>query len=96
MYNKTVTAGSARCALASALWEWYNAGIHPPNFINGPAPGKAKTAMTIKSILIIIIMAALFAAAVVFIAQNGGWSSEKGCHGDCAKCHENCDSKEKE
>lgn len=49
--------------------------------------------MTLTSVLIIVIMAALFALAVVFIARNGGWSSEKGCHGDCAKCHESCGEK---
>ena len=46
----------------------------------------------LKSILIVVIMAVLFVLAVMFIAKNGGWSSEKGCHGDCSKCHENCDS----
>ena len=47
--------------------------------------------MTLKSILIVVILVVLFALAVVFIAKNGGWDSEKGCHGDCSKCHENCD-----
>ena len=46
----------------------------------------------LKSILIVVILAVLFVLAVMFIAKNGGWSSEKGCHGDCSKCHENCDS----
>lgn len=46
----------------------------------------------LKSILIVVILAVLFVLAVMFIAKNGGWSSEKSCHGDCSKCHENCDS----
>lgn len=49
--------------------------------------------MTLKSILIVIVLVVLFALAVVFIAKNGGWDSEKGCHGDCSKCRENCEEK---
>ena len=46
-----------------------------------------------NSAIVVVIMVALFVAAVMFISKNGGWAADKGCHGDCAKCHESCDSK---
>lgn len=64
-----------------------------PRTEQAKAPCGEGLILTLTSVLIIVIMAALFALAVVFIARNGGWSSEKGCHGDCAKCHESCGEK---
>lgn len=49
--------------------------------------------MPLKSILIIVVFALLFAAAVMFIARNGGW--QQGCNGNCKDCHEKCDTKTK-
>ena len=50
--------------------------------------------MTLKSILIILIMVVVFTAAVIWIAKNGGWDSENGCHGDCNACKSRCEEQE--
>ena len=50
--------------------------------------------MTLKSILIILSMVVVFTAAVIWIAKNGGWDSEKGCHGDCNACKSRCEEQE--
>ena len=50
--------------------------------------------MTLKSILILLVMVAAFTFAVIWIAKNGGWDSEKGCHGDCSACKSRCEEQE--
>ena len=42
--------------------------------------------------LIVLIIA--FALAVVWISKQGGWKGE-GCGGNCASCHQHCDTPEK-
>ncbi len=49
--------------------------------------------MTIQSVLVILVLVAVFAAAVVWISRNGGWQ-DGGCHGNCAECHKKCEDKE--
>lgn len=48
--------------------------------------------MTIRGIITILILVALFAAAVVFISKNGGWKGEEGCTGNCGSCAARCES----
>lgn len=48
--------------------------------------------LTLRGIITILVLAALFALAVVFISKNGGWKG--GCGGDCASCHSHCDHPE--
>lgn len=45
--------------------------------------------MTIRGIITLIVLALLFAFAVVWISKNGGWKGE-GCGGNCASCHSRC------
>ena len=40
------------------------------------------------------VLAGLFALAVVWISKQGGWKGE-GCGGNCASCHQHCDTPEK-
>ena len=40
------------------------------------------------------VLAVLFALAVVWISRQGGWKGE-GCGGNCASCHQHCDTPEK-
>lgn len=46
---------------------------------------------TLRGIITLIILVALFAFAVIWISKNGGWKGE-GCGGNCSACHERCDS----
>ena len=50
--------------------------------------------MTLSGIITLIILIVLFSFAVVWIARNGGWKNE-GCHGNCAECHERCETPHK-
>lgn len=47
--------------------------------------------LTVRGIVTVLVLAVLFALAVVWIAKNGGWQSE-GCAGNCKSCHEKCES----
>ena len=42
--------------------------------------------MTLRGIITLVILAVLFALAVVWISRQGGWKGE-GCNGNCASCH---------
>ena len=50
--------------------------------------------MTLRGIITLVILAVLFALAVVWISRQGGWKGE-GCNGNCASCHQHCDTPEK-
>lgn len=50
--------------------------------------------LTIRGIITILVLAGLFALAVVWISKQGGWKGE-GCGGNCASCHQHCDAPEK-
>ena len=41
--------------------------------------------MTLRGIITLVILAVLFALAVVWISRQGGWKGE-GCNGNCASC----------
>ena len=51
--------------------------------------------LTLRGIITILVLAGLFALAVVWISKQGGWKGE-GCGGNCASCHQHCDTPEKE
>ena len=46
--------------------------------------------MTLRGIITLVILAVLFALAVVWISRQGGWKGE-GCSGNCASCHSHCE-----
>lgn len=48
--------------------------------------------MTIRGIITILVLAVLFALAVIWISKQGGWSG--GCGGNCSSCHHSCDHPE--
>lgn len=48
-----------------------------------------------KSILIVLVLAAALVFAIKWISDNGGWKSEEGCHGDCKACHDRCEEQAK-
>jgi hypothetical protein len=50
--------------------------------------------LSLRGIITLLILIALFALAVVWISKNGGWKGE-GCGGNCASCHERCESASK-
>ena len=50
--------------------------------------------LTLRGIITILVLAGLFALAVVWISKQGGWKGE-GCGGNCASCHQHCSDKEK-
>ena len=53
--------------------------------------GKEVTKMlTLRGIITLIVLAVLFALAVVWISRQGGWKGE-GCGGNCASCHSRCE-----
>ena len=45
--------------------------------------------LTLRGIITLLVLAVLFALAVVWISKNGGW---KG--GNCASCHSRCENPE--
>lgn len=45
--------------------------------------------MSFNSILVIVVMVALFAAMIGFITKEGGWQNG-GCNGDCGSCGSRC------
>ena len=46
--------------------------------------------MTLRGIITLVILAVLFALAVVWISRQGGWKGE-GRNGNCASCHSHCE-----
>ena len=46
--------------------------------------------MILRGIITLVILAVLFALAVVWISRQGGWKGE-GCNGNCASCHSHCE-----
>ena len=46
--------------------------------------------LTLRGIITLVILAVLFALAVVWISRQGGWKGE-GCSGNCASCHSHCE-----
>ena len=50
--------------------------------------------LTLRGIITILVLAGLFALAVVWISKQGGWKGE-GCGANCASCHQHCDTPEK-
>ena len=46
--------------------------------------------LTLRGIITLVVLALLFALAVVWVSKHGGWKGE-GCGGNCASCHQNCD-----
>ena len=46
--------------------------------------------LTLRGIITLVVLAVLFALAVVWISRQGGWKGE-GCNGNCASCHSHCD-----
>ena len=47
--------------------------------------------LTLRGIITLLVLAVLFALAVVWISKNGGWKGE-GCN--CASCHSRCENPE--
>ena len=47
--------------------------------------------ITVRGIITLLVLAVLFALAVVWISRQGGWKGE-GCGGNCASCHQHCDT----
>ena len=50
--------------------------------------------LTVRGIITLVILVVLFALAVVWISKNGGWKGE-GCGGNCASCHQRCETPKK-
>lgn len=48
--------------------------------------------MSLKSVLVLLVLAAVFVALIAWIAKQGGWQGE-GCNGNCTSCQARCESK---
>ena len=46
--------------------------------------------MTLRGIITLVILAVLFALAVVWISRQGV-SKDEGCNGNCASCRSHCE-----
>ena len=46
--------------------------------------------LTLRGIITLLVLAVLFALAVVWISKNGGWKGG----GNCASCHSRCENPE--
>lgn len=46
--------------------------------------------MNLQSVLIVVVLAVFFLAAIWFISKQGGWGG--GCGGDCAHCGSKCEA----
>ena len=55
---------------------------------------EGKKTMLLPTLFTSLVLAGLFALAVVWISKQGGWKGE-GCGGNCASCHQHCDTPEK-
>ena len=49
--------------------------------------------LTLRGIITLLVLAVLFALAVVWISKNGGWKGE-GCGGNCGSCHSHCEKQD--
>ena len=49
--------------------------------------------ITARGIITLLVLAVLFALAVVWVSKQGGWKGE-GCGGNCASCHSRCENPE--
>ena len=47
--------------------------------------------LTLRGIITLVVLIALFALTVVWISRQGGWKGE-GCGGNCASCHSRCEN----
>ena len=45
--------------------------------------------LSIRGIITVLVLAALFTYAVIWISRHDGWEG-KGCGGNCSTCHERC------
>lgn len=50
--------------------------------------------LSVRGIITVLVLAALFTYAVIWISRHDGWEG-KGCGGNCASCHQRCDHPEK-
>ena len=50
--------------------------------------------ITARGIITLLVLAVLFALAVVLISLHPVWKGE-GCGGNCSSCHQHCDTPEK-
>ena len=50
--------------------------------------------ITVRGIITLLVLAVLFALAVVWISRQGG-SKNKNCGSNCSSCHQHCDTPEK-
>ena len=48
--------------------------------------------LSLRGIITLLVLAVLFALAVVWISRNGGWNVV--CGGNCSSCHSLCDHPE--
>ena len=60
---------------------------------NVPQEKRFLKMLTLRGIITLLVLAVLFALAVVWISKNGGWKGE-GCGGNCASCHSRCENPE--
>lgn len=49
--------------------------------------------ITVRGIITLLVLAVLFALAVVWVSKQGGWKGE-GCGGNCASCHSHCEKQD--
>ena len=49
--------------------------------------------LTFRGIITLLVLAAVFAGAVVWISKHDGWEG-KGCGGNCSACHSRCNNPE--
>ena len=49
--------------------------------------------LTLRGIITLLVLAVLFALAVVWISENAV-SKRKSCGGNCASCHSRCENPE--
>ena len=47
--------------------------------------------LTVRGVVTLVVLIVLFTLAVIWISRNGGWKGE-GCGGNCASCHQRCES----
>lgn len=50
--------------------------------------------LSIRGIITVLVLAALFTYAVIWISRHDGWEG-KGCGGNCSACHERCNHPQK-
>ena len=58
----------------------------------------SKSTRQIRAVMVagsslLLVLAVLFALAVVWISKQGGWKGE-GCGGNCASCHSHCEKQD--